>query len=162
MILGEINLLHLELGENMRKIFPVLTEVSCIHMEMLRRALEVQIGKRVSFYQLDMNTGRAGIFAGDDEFDIEYRITDFARIQFQLEEKWYYGSFEKADVVRVGSDSSTHICNTVVGEFKMVWVGSSFVDRREEPLFPKDVEYCAKARGLTVQKFLNSKPEAST
>ena len=158
MVLGEINLLHLELGENMKRM-PVITETHWTMIDMVKMALEVQIGKRVKFFRLDMNSGQARIGVGCDQFDIYYHFSGSYRIFFCLEEKQYCALFDAADLVRVGCETwSDHVRHTVAGDFSMRWVGSSCTDRREEPLSVGNAEYCAKVRGLTLQELLDSKP----
>jgi hypothetical protein len=127
-------------------------------MEMLRRALEVQTGKRVEFYQLDMNTRCAGIIAGEDEFEVDYDFSGTGRLHFRLEGNWYCALFEASNLVRVGCTAQVHVRKTVAGDFSMRWVGSSFVDRREEPLFLEQAAYCAQVRGMTLEELLCSSP----
>jgi hypothetical protein len=138
------------------KKLPVLTESTCVFMEMLRTALEVQIGQRVKFFRLDMNSGHAEIFAGDQDHKVNYYFGSSDRIHFELDGIWFCGVYDSADFVKIWCESLIHVRKTVAGDVSMRWVGSSHTDRREEPLFPEKAEYCAKVRGITLEQLLNS------
>lgn len=150
-----INLLHLELGEKVKKL-PVLTETHWKMIHMIELAIEVFIGKRVKFLRLDLNTGSAQIEAGVDRFEVEYFFNESSRLFFHFKGKWCCALFDTSGQVRVGHENPTidDCRHTVAGDFSMGWVGSSFTNRYEEPLFLEEAKYCAKVHGLTLEQLL--------
>lgn len=154
-----ITFLNLELGRNMFKRknrHPVFTASYCLVMEYLRLALEVQTGKRVLIDACDFNTLNMRVVIGGDKKDISLINLSSLPLRFLMDKKWYIARFYKGTVTVCDEHHQAERA-TVAGNFSMRWVGTSFVDRREEPLFLENAEYCAKARGLTLQELLDGK-----
>ena len=136
---------------------PVLTAKTCRVMERVRLAIEVLTGQRVSFIQIDFNTCRARAMVGDEKMSFSFvpdraDLISFAFFVFGDLGNWHTARFDESGKVMVIND---RFPNSRHGHV-MWWVGSSATDRREEPLFLKEVEYCAGARGLSPEEYLAS------
>jgi len=138
------------------KKHPILTATTCSTMEMVRTALEVLIGKRVSYVCVDFNTCRGKIRIGDEEVGVAFDRSRTDLVNVLLGTEWYVAVFEEPTLVKVAKMFGTMPTRkTVAGDLPMRWAGRSATDRKEEPLFLKEAEYCAKVRGLTLEQLLN-------
>ena len=141
---------------------PLLTASYCNAFENLRLAVEVFTGHRPRFVHIDFNTGCGKVRLGEEEKNVWFTIDGNDRLQFELSgnEGWCVALFSEGDHVKIGSPFSlnAHIRETIAGTFTMRWVGTSLVDRREEPLFPEHAEYSAQAHGLTIEELLAGEP----
>lgn len=144
-----------------RQKSPIVTAAYCREMEDVRMALEVMFGQPVRFRHIDFNTGRGAARLGDEEKSFSFFFGRLDLLHFSIwneagEPNEYYSAwFEKlengSDEVRVIKESNnTHKC----GPWDMWWVGRSVAHRREEPLYQKQAEHCAKTRGLLLEEFL--------
>jgi hypothetical protein len=117
----------------------VLTETTCTMLENVRRAIEVLEGAPVHFQSLEVNlrakTGHGFAYVNRGGLSTAVPITfitdrrDLYSIEFN--HKWYTARFDEWPVVRIilSAYIESHASTT--------WaVGTSFADRREEPLFP--------------------------
>lgn len=151
--------MNLELGERVmfnRKDCPVLTATFCRKMEMLRTAIEVWTGKRTSFVQMDFNTGVGKVRLGNEEKDLTFTVDGLDHlVHFNFGDDWCVGLFEEDYKVYVASEHKPHERETLIGLWKMRWVGYSATDRREEPLLLDEFCYCAQAKGYTVEQALS-------
>lgn len=149
-----------------RQKSPIVTATFCREMEDVRMALEVMFGQPVRFRQIDFNTGRAAARLGSEEKSFSFFFGRLDLLHFSIwneagePKEWYLALFEKlengSDEVRVIKDhENTHKC----GDWDMWWIGKSYTERREEPLYMKQAEYCANVRGLLLEQFLKLESE---
>ncbi len=135
---------------------PVLTATFCDLLEKVRTAIEVLTGERTCFVQMDFNTGRGIVYIGDEKKDVSFYFGREDLLHFSL------GESKDSNTALFGDSREAYVRNgrnpnkRVNGQHSMWWVGHSATSRREEPLHPKDVEYCAKVLGLTVEEYLNT------
>ncbi len=144
-----------------KKKSPVLTATTCTMLEQLRLAIEVATGKRTCFVSMDLNTCRGKVRMGDKEEEVTviYRRDDLLEFSFGADKDWLTAVFWNHNTyVKVGSLHNASVRLTVAGDFTMQWVGTSMSDRKEEPLFFSEAQYCAKVRGLTLDQLLASRP----
>ena len=140
-----------------KKRRPVLTANVCYIMEMVRTALEVLHGKRVTYNCIDFNTNHGEVRIGDEVVEIYFMRSRDDLISLRIKDEWYAALFETPGLVRVGTERGDLFTRkTVAGELPMRWVGHSATERWGEPLFLEQAEYCAKIRGLTLQQLLNT------
>ena len=138
------------------KPFPILTATICHKMEQLRLALEVLTGERVRFFHFDFNTRKGAVLLGEEKVDITTSGGAKDRIQFWLHDVSYIALFEATEVKVAVAHGNSHTVMTVVGECPLRWVGTSMHDRREEPLFLRQFQSYAKARGMTVEELIHT------
>lgn len=148
---------------------PILTNTYCFEMEDVRMALEVMFGQPVRFRQIDFNTGRASVRIGIEDKSLSFFFENRDSLCFSIwneagePREWYSALFEKIEdesetgysEVRVIKEQYTHKC----GPWDMWWVGCSATERREEPLYRKEAEHCARTRGLLLEQFLKLESE---
>ena len=146
----------------MSKERPVLTGTVCEELEMLRLAIEVLTGKRTSFVCFDFNTHRGRARIGEEEVPISCMRMNIDVMIFRVKRQsggWYVCTFTPdGKKVSLADEDHPKVRHTVAGDFTMRWVGTSYVERHEEPLFQSEAEYCAKVRNMTLEELLNSKP----
>ncbi len=150
---------NLELGEVMkfrRKKYPVLTETYCRQMESLRLAIEVLTGESTSIMAIDFNTSEAQIRVGRQISIVEFYMSRQDLIHFGIkgESDQFVGLTGEDWMVRVSNYTSPIIKKTCIGPVTIRWVGTSLLDRHEEPLFEEKVQYAANLKGLTVKELL--------
>ena len=143
------------------KKYPVLVEGVCALIERVRLSIEILTGERAKLKCLDLNTGRGELFVGNVTRPISL-IRDTTKVlNFKIDSEWFVALFpyegDRDQSVAVSSENNPNKRETVAGQFTMRWVGTSTIDRHEEPLFKKEAEYCAQIRGMTLQQLLNSK-----
>ncbi len=134
---------------------PVLTASLCSPMEDLRTAIEVLTGKRTRFLKIDFNTGKGAVLIGDQAKEVMFIFSREDLIRFDLGEGWCVATFEQPLEAKVLNQARPSQRHTVGGDCTMRWVGLSATERREEPLFLKEMEYCAQVRGLSLEELLN-------
>ena len=134
---------------------PVLTATFCDSLEKVRTAIEVLTGERTCFVRMDFNTGRGIVCVGYEQKDISFYFGREDLLHFSL------GESKDSNTALFGDNREVFVMNScnpnkrVNGQHTMRWFGYSATNRQEKPLHPKDVEYCAKVRGLTVEEYLN-------
>jgi hypothetical protein len=140
-----------------RKKEPVLTATYCEEMEGLRQAAEVLTGQRVRIGRIDFNTGRSLLFVGEEMRNTSFYFGRKDLLSFSFWEnhyeprEWFTAIFDESREVRVIKDvGNPHKC----GSWDMWWIGRSANDRREEPLFLKEAEFCAQQCGLSLEAYL--------
>jgi hypothetical protein len=144
-----------------RKKSPVLTGTTCRKLEQLRMAVEVLVGSHVRLHELDFNTGYGTLIVGKLIVSVDVSLSDRDDlIHFRLGHPdlacdWNIALFDNW-IVKVISEHKPRVKNTVAGPFTLRWVGTSWVDRREEPLHLRNFEDCARARGLTPEELLKT------
>lgn len=122
---------------------------------MVRTSLEVLLGERVVYECIDFNSGKARVFVGNRNIEILFIRDRDDLISLYTNHKWHMAVFEEPNLVKVSLMNRTLFTrDTVAGQISMRWVGRSFVDRWEEPLFLRQARYCAEVRGLTLEQLL--------
>jgi len=150
---------------------PVLTASYCEKLEKLRITVEVIYGDQAILVHVDFNRGsarfrlvRPGPTCEIDIVFLDFQPNNLAHVGIKpsnvlmdlKDYKWYTARFDfDPDEIRVISDRFP-VKKGPQGMHSMWWVGCSYKDRRLEPLEPKNVEYCAKVHGLTVEEYLNT------
>ena len=143
-----------------KKKRPVLTANVCAIMEMVRTALEVLHGKRVTYDCIDFNTNHGEVRIGDEVIEIYFMRSRDDLISLRVKDEWYSALFETPELVRVGTDRGDLFTRkTVAGELPMRWAGYSAAERWEEPLFLEQAEHYAQIRGLNLQQLLKGGTE---
>lgn len=150
---------NLELGGIMtfrRKKHPVLTETYCSQMESLRLAIEVLTGKSTSIMAIDFNTNQAQIRVDRQISIVSFYMSRLDLIHFSIkgESDQFVGLTGEDWMVRVANYTNPITRNTCIGQITIRWVGTSLLDRHEEPLYLNDVQYAANLKGLTVEQLL--------
>jgi len=141
-----------------RQKSPVISATHCDEMESLRMALEVMFGERVRFRQIDFNTGRGAVRLGEEEKKFSFVFARPELFNFSIwnesgePKEWYTARFDVPEEVMVIKDSNPYMR----GKFIMWWVGKSFVERREEPLYKEQIMRCAAVRGISMEEYLNA------
>jgi len=135
---------------------PVLTGARCEKLEQIRVAIEVLTGERMSLLCFDFNTNKGRIQVGGKEIDEEFWFCHSDLLSFKFEGEFMIASFQQG-LVRVACENrGRHVKDTVAGPFDMRWAGTSFADRREEPVYLEEALYCAQVRGLTLDQLLSN------
>jgi len=120
---------------------PVLTATTCNLMENLRLAVEVMTGKPVRFVHVDFNTCNTRIRIGQEEKEIhfvQYRddLIRFCLGELETHDPWVLARFDKPEEVRVTPYGIKCDRSPYFEKIDMWWVGTSFVNRWKEPLYP--------------------------
>ena len=138
-----------------RKKEPVLTGKTCLKMELFRLAVEVLLGKRVAFENMDFNTGGGRLFVGAEQsMGVMLCMNTDTMTTFKLEgdsDMYYARLTSKPRVVRV--INQTHPRR--IGQHSVWFVGSSTSDRWDEPVEPHVVASRARYYGLSVYDYLH-------
>ncbi|MDB5266399.1 MAG: hypothetical protein JWN89_214 [Parcubacteria group bacterium] len=141
---------------------PVLTATVCRFISMISQAVEVLTGERVYLAQYDFNTGYGSMIVGNIVYQIGASLSRDDLIHFHLvrpdgQKIFYTALFEEGNVVKVGTDKDgIHQKMTIAGKCSLRWVGTTKDDRREEPLYLRQFEYCAQVRGMTLDELLRT------
>jgi hypothetical protein len=140
---------------------PVLTATYCDKMEKIRQAYEVLVGRRASYAHIDFNTGKAAFRTTSDRVsNITFIFDDQLVFLLDSSEEWAQNNWHRArfdfEPGEVWVISERFPVKRGPAQHTMWWVGRSADDRRLEPLYPKDVEFLAQARGLSINDYLNS------
>ena len=142
----------------------VLSATNCKFLEDLRMAVEVLTGQRVRFERIDVDEGNGRIFVGDElrDFMFTHGREDLYHFAFGTPHDgrghdWHVARFETPDEVHVCSEHNPVKKKTVAGDCSVKWVGSSMADRREVPVFLRDMQYCADVRGMSLEDLLAGK-----
>jgi hypothetical protein len=136
---------------------PVLGSAIFGPLEQLRQAVEVLTGERTCFVHMDLENGRGVLRVGDDEKKTSFVFDHPDLISFTLGEygkDWQSAFFQDGEVFVTGRNPAVR--NTIAGICQMRWVGKSYTERREEPLYLQQAQYCAQVRGMTVEELLNT------
>ncbi|MEI6553040.1 MAG: hypothetical protein WCO09_00560 [bacterium] len=129
-------------------------------MEMVRTALEVLYGKRVTYNCIDFNTNHGEVSIGDEVIEIVFTRDRDDLISLRIKNEWYSALFETPALVRVGTERGDLFTQkTVAGELPMRWAGHSAAERWEEPLFLEQAKHYAQIRGLNLQQLLKGGTE---
>lgn len=142
---------------NTQKKYPVLTDTFCDRIETLRTALEVLTGLKARMLNLDLNTGRGTFLMGDSRvvaIHVDFQRVDIFHFIYDLlghiDDDWHDAKIEADGSIRVSSQLNPKLRRG----HEMVWIGTSFVDRRLVPLAPNAVKFYADKFGQTVEEYL--------
>ncbi len=136
---------------------PILTATTCLTLEQIRQAVEVLTGKRTCFVRIDFNTHRGQLTLDGEKVELEFDRRREDLIDFDIGDGRHTVRFDDG-VALVWNDVNRRVVKTIAGDFHMIWEGNSMNDRRERPLFLDQAQYCARARGITLEELLKTQP----
>ncbi len=136
-----------------RKKYPVLTTTTCGKLENTRQAMEVLTGKRVQFVEFDFNTchGKVKVDREEKDIAIDFNHKGLIIWKFRDMNDWYDSFIVKeTGEVKVICKENPYRRNGHI----MWWIGKSYTERYESPLYRKELQRLADRHGVSLETYL--------